>query len=253
MDCPSCNKVFKTAVGLNAHREAKHFDYSCDACRRSFKSLGALDQHIRDSPAHNYSDESTEYDDDWEVDSDDSDGSDDGTAYCEGCNRLFVDKASLYQHLIDSKSFALPSAIAHHIESGGCSKGIDRHRVTAAVHSMGVTPMVSLAHRIQGPSGLSGPSNIVRYSASEQAFNGTSYECYLCHRGFRTLGSLNTHLSSAAHDVDEFKCPKCSVKFKLISSLIQHIETEVCGLARFKQVEDHTSALTAQFSRMLKF
>ncbi|KAF7970082.1 hypothetical protein HWV62_25066 [Athelia sp. TMB] len=217
MICPNCNKVFKTAIGLNAHRAAKHLGYSCDACSRSFKSLGALDQHVRDSPAHNYSDESTEYDDDWE------------------------------------KSFALPSAIAHHIESGGCSKGIDRHRVTAAVHSMGVTPMVSLAHRIQGPSGFSGPSNIVRYSASEQAFNGTSYECYLCHRGFRTLGSLNTHLSSAAHDVDEFKCPKCSVKFKLISSLIQHIETEVCGLARFKQVEDHTSALTAQFSRLLKF
>ena len=151
------------------------------------------------------------------------------------------------------KSFALPSAIAHHIESGGCHKSIDRHRVTAAVHSMGVTPMVSLAHRIQGPSGSKASNKIVRYSASEQAFNGTSYECYLCHRGFRTLASLNTHLSSAAHDVDEFKCPKCSVKFKLISSLIQHIETEVCGLARFKQVEDHTSALTAQFSRMLKF
>lgn len=150
------------------------------------------------------------------------------------------------------KSFALPSAIAHHIESGGCHKKIDRHRVTAAVHSMGVIPVISLSHRLQGSSPSNAPRRIVHYSASEQAFNGSSYECYVCHRTFRALGSLNTHLNSAAHDVDEFKCPKCSSKFKLISSLIQHIETEVCGLARFQQVEDHTSALTAQFSRLLK-
>ena len=61
-------------------------------------------QHIRDAPAHNDSDESTEYeyydDSSSEAHSDDSD--DEGTGYCEGCNRIFVDKASLYQHLVDS-------------------------------------------------------------------------------------------------------------------------------------------------------
>jgi hypothetical protein len=61
------------------------------------------------------------------------------------------------------------------------------------------------------------------------------------------------HLSSPAHDDDEFKCPRCKRTYKLIPGLIQHIETEACGMARFEQVEDQANALTGQFARLLKF
>jgi hypothetical protein len=46
-------------------------------------------------------------------------------------------------------------------------------------------------------------------------------------------------------------CPKCKRKYKLISGLIQHIESEVCGVAKFQQVEDYASDLTSRFSRLL--
>lgn len=146
-----------------------------------------------------------------------------------------------------SKGFKVPSSIALHIESGACGN-ISRHQVTSAVHSLKLSPTISISGRIQNTSR---PLTITHYSASERAFNGTAYECYLCHSTFRSLSSLNAHLGSPAHDKDQFKCPKCKVEFKLVSGLIQHIESEKCGVARFKQVEDYATALTQQFSRLL--
>jgi len=80
-----------------------------------------------------------------------------------------------------------------------------------------------------------------RRYVTELAFNGTAYECYLCHRTFRTLNALNSHVGSPAHDANEFECPKCEREFKLISSLMQHIEREVCGIAKFNSIGDFTS------------
>ena len=147
--------------------------------------------------------------------------------------------------------FKFPSSITLHIESGACNN-ISRHQVTSAVHALNIAPTISLSHRIAGPGGPP-RRTMIQYSATEQAFNGSGYECYLCHRIFRTLASLNTHLESAAHDDDEFQCPKCKNTFTLISGLIQHIESEVCGAARFKQVEDIATQLTGQFTRLLRY
>ncbi|EGO27988.1 hypothetical protein SERLADRAFT_383880, partial [Serpula lacrymans var. lacrymans S7.9] len=141
----------------------------------------------------------------------------------------------------------VPSGTAHHIESGACHH-ITRHQVTAAVHSMGIVPTISVSRRLEGPYV---PPTIVHYSATEQSFNGKAFQCYLCPRSFKSLSSLNTHLNSAAHDDDEFKCPKCKRQFALISGLIQHIESEVCGAARISQVEDFASDLAGRFSRAL--
>ena len=154
-----------------------------------------------------------------------------------------------------SKAFKIPSVIALHIESGACHN-INRRQVTAAIHSLTITPTISNSHRLHAATTTASPiksRTIAQYSATEQAFNGSAYECYFCHRTFRTLISLNAHLNSPSHDADEFMCPKCKQTYKLISGLIQHIESEICGLARFEQVEDHTNALTAQFSRLLRF
>lgn len=135
----------------------------------------------------------------------------------------------------------MPPSIAHHIESGACHN-ISRHQVTAAVHSLKIAPPISISHRLtQGPS-----TTVISCHATELAYNFyvNAYECYLCHRNFWTLLALNQHLGSAAHDQDEFKCPECKRRFTLVSGLIQHIESEVCGLARFQQVQDETHQLT---------
>jgi len=206
----------------------------CTSCARWFVSREGLTQHLANSSKHNW---------------------------CFICSRDFSSAAALDQHSssrvhksrdlncpLCSKSFKIPSAIALHIESGACHN-INRHQVTAAVHSLKIVPTISITRRLRG----AGNVTITSYSATELAFNGSTYECYLCHRTFRALNSLNAHLNSPAHDADEFRCPKCKGSFQLISGLIQHIESEVCGMAKFKQVEDQTMALTSQFARLLTY
>ncbi|RDB28168.1 hypothetical protein Hypma_001532 [Hypsizygus marmoreus] len=275
--CSDCNKVFRTSQALHAHCRDRADHAYCEECERLFVHSEALSEHRRNAPVHRSSDSNTT-------------SSNDETPFCASCNRWFVDLKSLYQHLANnsrhnwcfvcsrdfatetslnqhmssrvhngysfdcplcSKSFKVPSSIAHHIESGGCDAKITRHQVKDAVHSIGIIPTISISRRLQSSSG--GTRTITTYSATELAFNGSTYECYLCHKTFRKLTYLNAHLASPAHDEDEFKCPGCKGKFKLISALVQHIESEACGMAKFKQVEDYATSLTEQFSRLLKF
>ncbi|KAG0694094.1 hypothetical protein DFH29DRAFT_985352 [Suillus ampliporus] len=209
----------------------------------------------------------------------DNDDDDDEEPFCAGCDRWFVDLESLYKYfaasskhnwcfvcsrdfstptsldqhaaspvhrVLDSecplcpKRFKTPSSIALHIESG-------TSQVTAAVHALNIVPMISISCHIEG-----GTPCVVTYYVTERAFNGTAYECYLCHRTFRTLGALNSHINSPAHDADEFKCPKCKRKYELVSGLMQHIESEGSGIARLQVVEDLTRGLVDRLMRRLK-
>jgi hypothetical protein len=149
------------------------------------------------------------------------------------------------------RMFKAPSDVAEHIEKGGCNARINRHHVTAAVHAMNIAPTISINKRITGPDS----EHITTYSATERAFNGRAYECYLCRRQFGTLNGLNAHLASPAHDSKEFQCPKasCGRKFTVVSALIRHIESEACGIARFGMVEGITHTLTNQFSKQLTY
>ncbi|PBK69317.1 hypothetical protein ARMSODRAFT_157332 [Armillaria solidipes] len=147
-----------------------------------------------------------------------------------------------------SKKFKAPSEIAAHIESGGCNPNINRHHVSAAIHAMHISPPITITRRIEGPV-----NPVVHFSATDRAFNGKAYEYYLCHVEFSTLQSLNLHLNSPVHDANEFKCPKrrCGKKFKVVSALIQHIESESCGLARFTTVQMEAMLLTGQFAQLV--
>ncbi|KAI0310333.1 hypothetical protein OF83DRAFT_881824 [Amylostereum chailletii] len=279
--CSACNRVFGSSQALHAHCRDKADHAYCEDCERLFVSWEALDQHIRASSLHNESD-------------DDSSDEDEDEPFCRSCSRWFVNTESLHQHLTASpihnwcfqcsrdfssptalsqhassrvhaasdffcplctRGFKQPSAIAHHVESGACPKApVSRHQVTHAIHSLNIIPTISISRRIGGGP-VSNIPTIVQYTATERAWNGKAYQCYLCYCTFHQLHFLNAHLHSAAHDSDEFRCPKakCGRTFKVVSALVQHIESEACGLARFAQIEYHTKALTDQFARMLTF
>ncbi|THV08404.1 hypothetical protein K435DRAFT_824909 [Dendrothele bispora CBS 962.96] len=267
--------------------------YRCSTCNRVFVCSDALSQHLRDSPLHNVTtavfEDDSEDDSEEDSEKDEDEDSNEDDAYCKSCNRIFVDRQALYQHLRDSPLhnwcficskdfeqpthllqhnasrvhkavdmecplctavFKSPSDIASHIESGGCNPKITRHHVTAAVHNMDIIPAISVSRRIDAPPSV---ITVTTYCATQMAFNGKAYVCYLCHDEFRTLQGLNMHLNSPVHDEDQFKCPhgKCGKQFSVISALIRHIESESCGLARFQTVEKYTNQLTGQFSRML--
>ncbi|XP_006458908.1 hypothetical protein AGABI2DRAFT_115875 [Agaricus bisporus var. bisporus H97] len=285
--CEDCNRFFSTQSAYEQHVADSPLHrprHCCEDCGRQFASDNAYEQHLADSPRHQYSSSDDSYEE-YESSSEESDGSVD-EAFCASCSRLFIDTSALNQHLAFNQShnwcfvcsrdfssaqalaqhnassahrnrtlncpfckntFKSPSAIAMHIESG-CHK-INRHQVTAAVHKLNIIPQISVDRRIGGTA--KPPTHLVTLSANERAFNGSKYECYLCHSTFTSLDRLNQHLNSPTHDELEFRCPHCRSEFQLISGLVQHIESESCGIARFKQVVDHFENLTRSFSRLL--
>jgi len=147
-----------------------------------------------------------------------------------------------------SKSFGAASAVAQHVESGACHN-VSRHQVTAAVKSLEIIPSITISRRLEWP--VDGQFTIIRSFATQGAFNGFGYVCSICTKSFRTLGSLEMHLNSPAHDHGQFECPKCKKEVKLVSGLIQHIESESCGIAKFKEVRDIAGILMNSFSRRL--
>jgi len=266
VQCGECYRSFVSVQALHSHCRAKghkanRSNFFCGQCNRCFTQSHALQQHIRDSPAHQ--------------------------SYCRSCNRLFVNRQSLDQHLTTSsrhsrsslvlfrgsagrdaitkqssssvhniyyvdcpicrKPFGAPSAIAQHIESGVCSN-ISRHQITATVHSLGIIPTISIPCQLEDRARA---PLIIRTLATVQTFNGSAFICFLCGKGFRFLAALNSHLNSPAHDRYQFKCPKCKRKVKLVSGLIQHIESGACGIAGFKQVTDLATSFMDRFTKRL--
>ncbi|KAK0189392.1 hypothetical protein F5146DRAFT_1224518 [Armillaria mellea] len=234
IQCSQCNKNLSSGYGWVMHCQAKKDHNFCAECTILLPNREALQSHLRASYHYNY---------------------------CSTCDRLFNSDRACQQHKSSrahkksdipcsmcSKKFKAPSEIAAHIESGGCNPNINRHHVCAAIHAMHISPPITITRRIEGPV-----DPVVHFSATERAFNGKAYECYLCHAEFSTLRSLNLHLNSLVHDANEFKCPqkRCGKKFKVVSSLIQHIESESCGLARFATVQMEAMMLTGQFAHLV--
>ncbi|TFK29516.1 hypothetical protein FA15DRAFT_582328, partial [Coprinopsis marcescibilis] len=187
----------------------------CFICSRDFKSQGALRAHSR-SLAH--------------------------------VNRHIPCRVSGCEKHLKS-----PSGVAHHLESN-VHNHIHRNAVTAAAQTIDIIPAISLKNRIAGDGIGTAPATVTSYVATAAAWNGKHFECFLCHRGFKELQSLNQHLNSASHDGDEFKCPnaKCGRSFTLISGFVQHLESRSCKLADIKRIQEHFNDLAAQVDRMLK-
>ncbi|KAG1899944.1 uncharacterized protein F5891DRAFT_1035307 [Suillus fuscotomentosus] len=253
--CNLCNRPFRSTRALFTHCRDKADHPFCEDCQTLFYNFAGLYQHWNEVDEYAFGSDDDE---------DDVDGEE--PPFCVGCNRWFVDLANLYQHLatslkhnwcflcsrdfatptsldqhsspvhngldfecpLCSKIFKIPSLIALHIQSGACHN-ISRAQVTAAVHALNIVPSISVSRHIEG-----GSTRVASYYVTERAFNGTAYE------------SLNSHINSPAHDADEFKCPKCERKYKFVSGLMQHIESEACGVARFEVVEDFTMSLIDQ-------
>ncbi|KZT03222.1 zinc finger protein, partial [Laetiporus sulphureus 93-53] len=86
--------------------------------------------------------------------------------------------------------------------------------------------------------------------ATSLSWNGSKFECVLCHKEFSHLGCLNQHLNSPAHDEEIYKCPRgwqgCGTEFCMLSALCHHVESEQCGVHRFnKAVQEMVGSLTS--------
>ncbi|KAG6811273.1 hypothetical protein H0H92_008267 [Tricholoma furcatifolium] len=128
-----------------------------------------------------------------------------------------------------------------HLEAGTCVSGVTRRIVDNTVREWDRNNLITDPRRmIAGPS--SSFSNTLdtttTYYATAAAWNGSRYECYLCHSGFTTLHGLNQHLASPRHQQGVYVCPQatCRASFKTLSGLCQHVESERCGVHRFREV-----------------
>ena len=100
---------------------------------------------------------------------------------------------------------------------------------------------------------LPGYSN-VETIATDRAWNGRAYECYLCTREFTSLNGLNNHIKSPVHEQNIYRCPKmsCRREYKLLSGLVQHVESESCGVMRFGMVQSQArSGIQVMVGRMI--
>lgn len=124
-----------------------------------------------------------------------------------------------------------------HLESGTCRSGVNRRIVDTTIRQYDRNNVITNPARLL----TGGDSNSdTTYIASDAAWNGSSYECYFCHLEFRSLNSLNQHLASPRHQTRNYYCPldTCRQPFTTLSGLCQHIESQRCGVARFRQVQN---------------
>lgn len=129
------------------------------------------------------------------------------------------------------KGFVTASGVVIHLESGSCPSGLNRQKINEEIRRLDrnnviTRPMITMP----------GYKNVGTI-ATERSWNGRQYECCLCSREFGTLQALNAHMRSPIHEQAMYRCPKtsCGTNFKLLSSLVQHVESESCGVMKFSK------------------
>lgn len=212
--------------------------FDCPICPRGFNSERALEQH-QDAKDHY---EQVGYDRGCYSPSPPPN-------YCSDCDRTFQSENNLRQHLHSrthqgqnlecpfcQTRFTTASGMTHHVERGACPNArYDRDSLYRFVRSKDENGVIS--------KNLLEWEESTYVEATDRAWNGHSFECYLCRRQFRSLHGLNQHLSSPYHQQPLYHCPEwnCRMDFKTLAALINHFESESCGFIRFGRVQ-----LTAQ-------
>lgn len=183
--------------------------------------------------------------------------------WCRDCQRIFQNHNNIKMHLnsrihrgqdIDCPfcrtCFTTATGMVHHLENGACrnAPGLTRDDIYRIVRRKDPNGIIS--KKLIGWEGESG----AQYEASDRAWNGHAWECYFCHRGFRTLNSLNQHLNSPAHRQALYHClnRNCGTDFKTLAAIINHLESESCGAMRFETVQRRIGDIVSG-NRLIKF
>ncbi|EJF61460.1 hypothetical protein DICSQDRAFT_60528 [Dichomitus squalens LYAD-421 SS1] len=276
--CSLCNRFFKSERALQQHRDDSNMHYICYKCNMDFASNATLILHFTNSPQHPYcpwcDDHFGDYGDlfahfvdahfycelcnlmfPFETALHEHRRFAHADDYCVPCKRMFKNTNALRHHerstfhkgrTIDCpmkgciKSFVSRAALVHHLESGGCFSRITRDMVNRIVAKLDTHGVISDPTKLIGPgSGM----QVTGSWATARAWNGMRWECYLCHRTFVQMFDLNQHLNSPAHTQKGlYHCPTawkgCGAKFNTLSGFCQHVESEQCGVCRFKKTMD---------------
>jgi len=241
--CDPCDRWFNTENGYDmhiensaAHRPYDDEDWECEICDRSFATRQSRHQHYSNAAGH---------------------------PYCVSCERMFRNQNNLNMHMRSKvhvgsaitcpwckNNYATASGLTIHLESGSCSSGLNRAKINTQIRQLDrrnviTTPLLTMGDSYED----------TETTATERAWNGDAYECYFCPREFGSLTALNQHLRSPAHERDNYHCPKagCNRTYKLLSGLVQHVESESCGLMTFGQTQQEAQAgIRSMVGRMIR-
>lgn len=133
-------------------------------------------------------------------------------------------------------TFTSASGLSHHLETGSCPRAntVNHRSIFQAISQRDPTHV--LTNKL-----LTYPDLDVRDIATSATWNGSGFECYLCHRAYDTIEALNQHLSSPIHSEKLYRCPNrsCNRQFVRLASLFNHLESESCNFVRFETVQKH--------------
>jgi hypothetical protein len=265
--CAPCNRTFISDAALQAHLEnsSRHVDeFHCCSCDRDFRSMRALEDHLRDVSHEVIVVREN---------------------YCESCERQFGTEMAYEMHMASvvhkpmcevlncqfcGKSFAAVSALAHHLESGGCNGGATREMVAMTVMAADTQGVVVGDGTTAGgyveetdseesddedggvvfTPGSSGALSRILTPPTPQSFStalipANPLACPLCplERGpFVNPRALQQHLESPVHESKIYHCPTLlgggqpKKEFSTISALLQHLEAGACkgGIKTFE-------------------
>jgi hypothetical protein len=142
------------------------------------------------------------------------------------------------------------SGLSHHLETESCTKAQDvNYRTIFKTVSQG-DPGGLLTNKL-----LTHPDSEIQNIATNATWNGSSFECYLCHRKYDTIRALDQHLNSPAHSAKLYHCPNrsCNREFERLASLFNHLESESCGFVRFETVQDSVQNVITGRQKLVGF
>ena len=204
--CGDCTLIFRSEAGLQEHIDDKHPPNYCYGCQRSFQNLSNLNQVrlailrkqflLMRLPQHLKSSVHVGK-----------------NVKCPFCTTKFTNL----------------TGVCLHLESGSCTSGINREKINQYCREVD-SSHVFTNKQIGWYDEVSKTNKI----ASQASWDGSSYRCYFCDKGFKKLSSLNQHLASPAHERRIYHCPRCKKEYVALSGLVNHMESESCGTFRFK-------------------
>ncbi|CAJ2502360.1 Uu.00g097540.m01.CDS01 [Anthostomella pinea] len=255
--CDWCDRTFRTERACDQHmittgHMKKVFLYPCDTCNVVFRYEDDADEHMEDLDHWKYPyscDTNLTFRHEQHAYEHMEEKGRHGN-YCSDCDRHFVNENALKMYMRSRThqgttvscpfckvNHVTASGLSHYLETGSCAKAPRLNRDT-----------ILRIIRERDPNGLitnkqltyhGGGGTTSTYEATDQAWNGSCWECYMCHRGFRTSHALNQHLKSSAHQQKEYHCPnrRCGKEFKALAGLFNHLESETCAFMRFENVQ----------------
>ncbi|KAG6917372.1 hypothetical protein DXG01_002747 [Tephrocybe rancida] len=238
-ECYLCHGTYRSLPALNQHLASpRHQDkiYVCPGaqCRIRFTTLSALCQHIESERCDVHKFREVKLAMDGIHLNSSAHRSNDVPCRGKGCPKKFI---SL-------------SAMLLHLEAGTCVSGFTRPIIDKTIHELDRLQLITNPSHL-----LTSSTNNTTYYATDAAWNGGAWECYFCHRLYRSLFDLNQHLGSPRHQNKIYVCPNpdmvgCGTSFTTLSALCQHIESGKCGVQRFREVRTAMDRLVGQMGQL---